>query len=118
MDRAALLAGMEAAAAAAAKPMPVEVPEWGSTVYVRSTLTVADIEEMPVAGEKGTRRAISRSAARVLCDEAGALLFDPAKEEDIAFLPLSRGRPCSASTPRSRRPTPLDAAAVDDAGNG
>lgn len=84
MDRAQLIAAMEAAAAV--KPEPVSVPIWGGTVYVRTTLTVDDIENSPRPGEGRDKRAISRAAARVLCDENGAPLFDPSSDSDVELI--------------------------------
>lgn len=80
MDRAQLLAAMEAAAAP--KPMPVDVPAWGGTVYVRP-LTVAEVESQ--SGDKSDKR-LARAAARVVCDAAGQRLFDPSSDDDVALI--------------------------------
>lgn len=83
MDRAALIAAMQATASA--KPKPVTVPVWG-TVYVRS-LTVAEVEEQADdTANKDDKNRIARGAARLICDEKGKRLFDPANKDDIALL--------------------------------
>ena len=82
MDRAALLAAMEAAALA--KPVPVNVPAWGGTIYVRR-LSVADVEDASGA-YRADKRNLSRAAARVVCDEHGQRIFNPADEGDINLI--------------------------------
>lgn len=70
------------------KPTSIEVDGWG-TVYVKP-LTVGDIESFSVDTDPALKAA--RSIARVLCDEAGELIFDPQSAEDlfaINRLPLS-----------------------------
>lgn len=115
MDRATLIAAMEAAAAV--KPVPVEVPTWGGTLHVRR-LSVADMEEASGAEQRTDKRSLSRAAARVLCDENGQRLFDPSSDGDIDLI---------ARQPWSVLQTILDAAdkangltpdAVEQAGNG
>jgi len=64
---------------------PVEVPEWGGVVYIR-TLTAADRDRMEAAianldkqgKSRGARFDIIRSAiaAASLCDETGKAMFD------------------------------------------
>ena len=61
------------------KPTPIEVEGWG-TVYVKP-LTVGDIESFNDDTDPALKAA--RSIARVLCDEAGELLFDPSSPEDL-----------------------------------
>lgn len=61
------------------KPLPVDIPAWGR-VWVR-VRTVAEVEDTkPVEGDK---LRIARGVARVLCTEAGMLLFNPDSEEDV-----------------------------------
>lgn len=72
-------------ATATQTPRAVVVPKWG-TVYVRD-ITVGEIEEQTADTEnKADKTRFARAAARVLCDETGALLFDPNDNEDVAVL--------------------------------
>lgn len=83
MDRASLIAAMQAVAAE--KPKAVTVPKWG-TVYVRQ-LTVAEVDTQAAdTADKGDKNRIARGACRVLCDESGARLFDPDDATDVALL--------------------------------
>jgi hypothetical protein len=83
MDRAALIAAMTATAAEA--PVAVEVPKWG-TVHVRQ-ITVGEVEDQTAdAAAKDDKGRLARAAARVICDEAGNRIFDPADQEHIALL--------------------------------
>jgi len=83
MNRADLIAAMQATAARA--PRPVDVPGWGQ-IFVRD-VTVAEVEEQneDTADQKDKLR-LARGAARVICDEAGARLFDPGSEDDVKLL--------------------------------
>lgn len=63
-------------------PLPVDVPAWGR-VWVR-VQTVADMEAIKQLPEDKHR--LARSVARVLCDEAGVLLFDPESDSDVASI--------------------------------
>jgi hypothetical protein len=83
MDRASLIAAMQAVAAE--KPVPVTVPKWG-TVYVRQ-LTVAEVDAQAAdTKDKDDKNRIARGACRVLCDEHGARLFDPDDATDVALV--------------------------------
>lgn len=83
MDRAALIAAMQATAGGA--PAPVEVAGWG-TIYVRQ-LTVAEVEEQAADTEaKEDKHRIARAAARVICGADGERLFDPRSEADVALI--------------------------------
>lgn len=83
MDRNAIIAAMQATAAAL--PVAVDVPGWGR-VHVRQ-ITVAEVEQQTAdAAAKDDARRLARAAARVLCDETGARLFDPASDEDVALI--------------------------------
>jgi hypothetical protein len=82
MDRAKLIAAMEAAATV--KPKAVQA--FGETVYVRA-LTVAEVEEQTADAEaKKDKARIARGVARVLCDESGTRLFDPDSAADVALI--------------------------------
>ena len=72
-------------ATAAEKPRAVTIKGWG-TLYVRP-LTVAEVEEGQEidAGSKDKRN-LARGAARLICDEDGGRLFDPANAEDVELL--------------------------------
>lgn len=84
MDRAALIAAMQASVAA--PPVAVTVPGWG-TLYVKPP-TVAEVDAASSATEPedGKPRRFARAAARVICDADGVRLFDPASEEDVSLL--------------------------------
>lgn len=83
MDRASLIAAMQATAAAS--PIPVPVDGWG-TVHVRQ-ITVEEVEQQTAdAGAEKDKRRLARAAARVICDEAGARIFDPDSDTDIALI--------------------------------
>lgn len=115
MDRATLIAAMEAAAVA--KPVPVEVPAWGGTLHVRR-LSVADMEEASSAERPKDKRNLSRAAARVLCDEAGQRLFDPSNEADIDLIARQPWAVLQQILDASDKANGLDAGAVEQAGNG
>lgn len=82
MDRATLIAAMQATA----NPKPKAVPhdQWG-TCYVRPVL-VAEVDEQTADEAGGSKARLARGACRVLCDEHGTRLFDPSNEEDVALL--------------------------------
>lgn len=83
MDRASLVAAMQAVAAE--KPVAVAVPKWG-TVYVRQ-LTVAEVDAQAAdTADKADKNRIARGACRVLCDEAGVRLFDADDAQDVALV--------------------------------
>lgn len=63
-------------------PVPVQTKTWG-TVYVR-LMTVAEIDVQNADPEEKNR--IARSVCRVLCDESGALLFDPGNPVDVQLV--------------------------------
>jgi hypothetical protein len=71
---------------AAAKPLPVEVPGWG-TVHVRA-LTVAEADEAAQDAEAKdkTNAGLAKGAARVICDPEGQRIFDPASADDLAII--------------------------------
>lgn len=71
-------------ATATQTPRAVVVPKWG-TVYVRD-ITVGEVEEQAADTEGKDKMRFARAAARVLCDEAGTLLFDPNDHEHVALL--------------------------------
>ena len=75
------------------KPRAVEIKGWG-TLHVRditvakvptdgdvATETLAKSLDMPLGNIR-----LARTAARKICDEKGALLFDADNEEDIKLL--------------------------------
>ncbi len=79
-----LVAGLRARILARANPapVPVDIPAWGR-VWVR-VLTVADVDEAKAAPDDKLR--IARSAARVLCTEAGTMLFNADNPDDVAAI--------------------------------
>jgi hypothetical protein len=76
-----------------AAPVPVEVPEWGGTVYVRPMSAgerdrwegelIERTEKRKESIVKATENMRAVFLAKCLCDESGALLFGP---EDIEAL--------------------------------
>lgn len=66
-------------ATARPRPVPVNVPEWGD-VFVRPLL-VGEIENMSADADPKLQTA--RGIARMLCDEGGELIFDPADPTDL-----------------------------------
>lgn len=86
MDRAQLIAAMQATAAQ--KPVAVPTKAWG-TVFVRP-VTVAEVDEEQ-QGEAGAKplagkSKLARGACRVICTEAGERIFDPSNEADVELL--------------------------------
>lgn len=84
MDRQSLIGAMALTATPAL--VSVTVPKWG-TIYVKQPT----VEEVDAASnfkepEDGKVRRFARAAARIMCDEHGARLFDPTNEEDIQLL--------------------------------
>lgn len=83
MDRNALIAAMQATAAA--PPAPVDVKGWG-TVHIRAVM-VSEVEEQSAdTADKQDKNKIARAACRVICDENGKRLLDPDNEEDVALV--------------------------------
>lgn len=83
MDRNALIAAMQATAAA--PPTAVKVKGWG-TVHIRA-LTVSEVEDQSEdTADKQDKNKIARAAARVMCDEGGKRLFDPDSEADVELI--------------------------------
>lgn len=70
-------------ATASPTPKSVDVPGWG-TVYVRE-LTVGEVQEQADQAE-GDPHKIARAAARLICDEKGKRLFDPANPDHVALI--------------------------------
>jgi hypothetical protein len=84
MNREQLIAAMKSAAAVA--PLKVDVQGYGGAVYVRA-LTVAEVEEQTADTQDGKdKQRIARGACRVICDETGQRIFDPADAGDVALL--------------------------------
>lgn len=85
------------------QPKKVSTKKWGD-VYLRA-LTVAEIEEqLADTEETKDKNRFARAAARVICDEKGVRIFDPANLDDIALL---------ASQPWSLLKQVLDASKED-----
>ena len=88
----------EIKAAPRAKPVPVEVPEWGGTVYVRPLMAweLDELELELAGGDTGQRDASNfraRLLAKCLCDEFGARLFADDEAGEIGEMdaaPISR----------------------------
>lgn len=91
MDRAKFIARLQGAAV---KLTPFTVPGWDEPVYLRPT-TMADVKEQLMrpnqsedVGEriKADRFYIERTIARIVRDEKGDLLFDPADDAQMEEL--------------------------------
>ena len=83
MTLADLMAAMQQTASVA--PKSVDVPGWG-VVYVRE-MTVGEVEEQTEdTAEPKDRQRIARAAARIICDETGKRLFDPANQEHVDLI--------------------------------
>lgn len=88
MDINALMAAMEATAAAAEKPIAVEVKEWGTTVYVRP-LQASDMDEQIAEDAKATKEdksGFARGVMRLMCDESGARNWDVSDPKKVALM--------------------------------
>lgn len=68
-------------------PVPVDVPEWGGTVYVRAmTGYERDAFELAMLGPDGKadkRNFRGRLAAACLCDTNGHALFEPRQAAEL-----------------------------------
>jgi hypothetical protein len=82
MDKNGLLKAMQATASP--KPRKVTVEGWGD-LFVKS-LTVAEVQEQQQTGDVNDKRTLAVGAARIICDENGALIFNPADNADIELL--------------------------------
>lgn len=81
MDRATLLAAMDAIAAE--KPRAVTIPGLGD-VHVRH-ITIGEVDEQTEdTSDAKNKRRIARGACRLLCDAEGNLLLDPDEPADVA----------------------------------
>lgn len=66
-------------------PRKITVPKWGD-VYVRD-VTLAEVEDQDADTADGKDKLrLARAAARVMCDEHGALLFDSSDADDVRLL--------------------------------
>jgi hypothetical protein len=84
MDRASLIAAFNSMPL---EVRPVTIPGWG-TFHVRE-LTLGDMDLLNNAKRaEGTAAvaALAMSAASMICDESGTLLFDVNNKDDIALL--------------------------------
>ncbi len=111
MNKAALRARI--LATANPKPMPVNVPAWGE-VFIR-TLTVGDIESFS-ADAAPTNKA-ARGIARVLCNAAGELIFDPNDEDDLKAINGLRADSLQAINAANAKVNPATQEEVIDLGN-
>lgn len=82
MDRKALIAAMQATSVQT--PIPITVPGWG-VVHIRP-LTVGEVSRQEETADKDDKDGLARAAARLLCDEAGKRLFDPANPVDVKLI--------------------------------
>jgi hypothetical protein len=102
----AFLSAARAAAAHAAKPVPVQVPGFG-TVYVRP-LTVQETEANVTEDAKAPQEGrFARGLARLICDEKGHRLFNPPSAEVVKLL---------SEIPWQQLQPLMDAGQVDTAG--
>lgn len=85
---------------------PLDVPEWGGTVYIRM-LTVSEAES--IAEKGGTLRNVDLLAMAV-CDEKGAALFS---EGDIEELNRKNGKVVADIAKAIVKHNSMDAQAVE-----
>lgn len=81
-------AAMEATAAAAEKPIPVEIKEWGGTFYVRALQTM-EMDEQILEDSKAAkedRSAFARGVIRLMCDENGARNWSTQDAEQVQMM--------------------------------
>jgi len=84
MNREDLIAAMKATAET--PPRKIEVPGWG-TVFVKAlTVEQVDLQQQETVVDGKDRLRFARAAARLLCDEKGALLFDANDPEHLELL--------------------------------
>lgn len=84
MNREQLIAAMKATAGAA--PKKFEVEGWG-TIYLKPlTVEQCDLQQQESEVEGKDRLRFARGIARLICDEHGALLFDPESAEDLELI--------------------------------
>lgn len=83
MNREQLIAAMKSLAVE--KPRPVDVKGWGTVHVRRMTVEEVDRQTQELQGSKDKQR-FAKAACRILCDEEGHLLFDPANEEDVKLI--------------------------------
>lgn len=91
--------------------MPLTVPVLGA-IHVRQ-LTAGDMDAIAQASDRPHRA--GRSMARVICDDAGALVFDPDSDADAEFLARLPWKVCKAITEHANRAAGLT---EDEAKNG
>lgn len=86
MNRADLIAAMQATASPRA--VPVTVPKWGTLWVKPVTVEEADAntEAPSVAEEGGKKRRLARAAARIIYDGEGNRMFDPSNKDDVDLL--------------------------------
>lgn len=77
------------------KAVPVEVPEWGRTLYVRplTALELLAFEEWVSASKPTNAHILARLVVLTVHDDAGAAIFRPGDEDPLmqkAGLPLTR----------------------------
>jgi len=86
MNREDLIAAMQATASP--KPVPIPTPSWGIVFVKPPTVEEVDAntDEAAKPGGDDKKRRLARAAARVICDEQGQRLFDPANQADVDLL--------------------------------
>lgn len=72
-------------AAAAPRPVAVDVEAWGTRVFVKA-LTLAEAEALGQDASQDPGRRLARGLAAAMVDENGDRLFDPHSEEDLDLL--------------------------------
>ncbi len=73
------------AAAAAEKPKAVNIKGF-PTFYVRGR-SVGEVDEQKISDDEWIKaHSLTATAAMVICDEDGTLLFDPSIKEDLDFI--------------------------------
>jgi len=84
MTRDDLIAAMKATASA--PPKKFNVKGWGDIYLKPLTVEQCDLQQQETEVEGKDRLRFARGAARLICDKAGNLLFDPENAEDLELL--------------------------------
>lgn len=84
MNREELIAAMQATANP--QPVPVPVAGWGTLHVKPPTVEEVDAAQDVEEPQDGKKRRFARAAARIICDEQGARVFDPMNAADIDLL--------------------------------
>jgi hypothetical protein len=79
-----LMAAMQVTAAR--KPVPVTVLGWGDLFVKPPTVEEIEAASDAIEPEDGKKRRYARGAARLICNEQGERIFDPANEAHVDLI--------------------------------